>query len=91
MTQVEEMLVSAVMPIMTVYQLPHGQYGYKGHKINLPRDVHSFATRLPHDPSSLDTIIVRRQHSTDSYHDLRIRRSKVSTALQWLINNHIRM
>ena len=42
--QVEEMLVSAVMPI---YRLPLGQYGYTGHIINLPQDVVSFAQSLP--------------------------------------------
>ena len=44
LTQVEEMLISAVLPIMTLYQLPQGQYGYGGHVINLPQDVASFAT-----------------------------------------------
>ena len=30
LTQVEEMLISPVMPIMSLYQLPLGQYGYVG-------------------------------------------------------------
>ncbi len=47
LTQVEEMLISAVMPIMSIYRLPHGQYGYSGHVINLPQDVVSFASSLP--------------------------------------------
>ena len=42
-TQVEEMLISGVLPIMSLYRLPHGQYGYSGHVINLPQDVGSFA------------------------------------------------
>ena len=36
LTQVEEMLISAVMPIMSVYRLPQG---YSGHVVNLPQDV----------------------------------------------------
>ena len=39
----EEML-SPVLPIMSLYWLPHGQYAYSGHMINLPQDV---ATSLP--------------------------------------------
>ena len=58
LTPVEEMLVSAVMPIMSIYRLPHGQYGYSGHVINLPQDVASFATSLPRLPSELDVIVV---------------------------------
>ena len=39
--------ISAVLPIMTLYQLPQGQYGYSGHVINLPQDVASFVNSLP--------------------------------------------
>ena len=37
----------AVMPIMSVYRLPQGQYGYSGHVVNLPQDVASFVQSLP--------------------------------------------
>ena len=47
LTQVEEMLISAVMPI-TYYYLPSGQYGYSGHVINL-----SFASTLKARPTML--------------------------------------
>ena len=49
LTQVEEMLISAVLPILSLYKLPHGQYhyAYSGHVINLPQDVTSFANSLP--------------------------------------------
>ena len=58
LTQAEEMLVSAVMPIMSVYRLPLGQYGYSGHVVNLPQDVASFSQSLPRLPSQLDVIVV---------------------------------
>ena len=54
----EEMLVSAIMPIMLIYRLPLGQYGYTGHVINLPQDVISFAHSLP---SELDVLVVRKE------------------------------
>uniref|UniRef100_A0A1X7SF32 DUF6570 domain-containing protein n=1 Tax=Amphimedon queenslandica TaxID=400682 RepID=A0A1X7SF32_AMPQE len=28
LTQAEEMFVSAVLPVMSIYKLPHGQYSY---------------------------------------------------------------
>ena len=31
---------------MSLYRLPHGQYAYSGHVINLPQDVTSFANSL---------------------------------------------
>ena len=54
LSQVEEMLISSVIPIMSIYRLPHGQYGYKGHVINLPQDITTFATSLPRLPKELD-------------------------------------
>ena len=50
LTQVEEMLISAVMPMMSLYRLPLRQYGYSGHVVNLPQDVAMFVTSLPRLP-----------------------------------------
>lgn len=82
------MLISAVMPIMSVYRLPLGQIAYSGHVINLPQDVMSFANTLPRLPSQLDVIVVRKV-ANQSHRDFRARRSKVHSALQWLIHNNI--
>ena len=84
LTQVEEMLISSVMPIMSLYHLPHGQFGYSGHIINLPQDVATFVKMLPRSPSQLDVLLVRRQGAAGSHKDFRVRRSKVMAALQWL-------
>ena len=57
--------------------------------INFPQDVQEFATRLPHRPSTLDVLVVRR-HSSDgrAFKDFNVRRSIVSRALHWLkLNN----
>ena len=82
------MLISAVLPIMCLYQLPHGQYAYSGHVVNLPQDVASFANSLPRLPSELDVIIVRKQGAADSHRDFRVRRAVVLRALQWLLANN---
>ena len=89
LTQVEEMLISAVMPIMSIYRLPLGQYGYSGHVINLPQDVASFATSLPRLPSELDIVVVRKEGANQSHRDFRVRRSVVHRALEWLVTHNI--
>ena len=83
------MLISGVLPIMSLYRLPHGQYGYSGHVINLPQDVGSFANTLPRLPSELDVIVVIKEGATESHHDFLVRRSVVLRALQWLLANNI--
>ena len=83
------MLISAVMPIMSIYRLPLGQYGYSGHVINLPQDVASFAASLPRLPSELDVIVVRKEGANQSHRDFRVRRSVVHRALEWLVTHNI--
>ena len=81
------MLVCAVMPIMSIYRLPLGQYGYKGHVINLPQDVVTFAHTLPRLPSTLDILVVRKD-SEQSHCDFRVSRSVVQEALSYLLVNN---
>ncbi len=83
------MLISRVLPIMSVYRLPHGQYGYRGHILNVPQDVTSFANTLPRSPAELDVMIVRREGSANSHKDFRVRRSVIINSLRWLVNNNI--
>ena len=90
MSQVEDMLISRVLPVMSIYHLPHGQYGYSGHILNLPQDVTTFVNTLPRCPADLDVIIVRKEGATDSHKDFKVRRSVVLVrALQWLVENNI--
>ena len=81
------MLISAVLPIMSLYKLPHGQYAHSGHVINLPHDVATFANYLPQLLSELDVIVIRRKGAANSHRDFRFRRAAVLHALQWLVAN----
>ena len=82
------MLISAVLPIMSLYKLSHEQYGYSGHVVNLPQDVASFANSLPRLPSELDVIIVRKEGASSAHRDFRVRKAKVLSALRWLVANN---
>ena len=88
LTPVEEMLISAVLPIMTMYRLPHGQYGYNGHVINLPQDITSFANKLPHTAAELDVVVIHKEGAV-GHHDFHVRRSVVLHAMQWLTVNNM--
>ena len=74
---------------MTLYHLPHGQYGYNGHIINLPQQVTKFAHSLPRLPADLDIVIVRKEGADTTYRDFQVRRSVVHSALQWLMENNL--
>ena len=75
--------------MVSVYRLPHGQYGYSGHVIILPQDIAGFVTTLPRHANELDIIIVRKEGSSQSqHHNFLVRRSVVLSALQFLIANN---
>ncbi|CAG8777468.1 4428_t:CDS:1, partial [Gigaspora rosea] len=38
LTEIEEMLIAQVFPVMVVYRLRGGQHGYRGNIINFPQD-----------------------------------------------------
>ena len=70
------MLISQVLPVMSIYRLPHGQYAYSGHILNLPQDVNSFVKKLPSSPSDLNVIIVKKEGAAESNKDFRVSSTK---------------
>ena len=89
LTEVEEMLIARVFPVMSVYRLRGGQHGYR-ENVNFPQDVQEFTTKLPRDPSSLDVVVIRRQSASnlEAFRDFRVHRAKVVHALNWLKENN---
>ncbi|KAK3912856.1 PAN2-PAN3 deadenylation complex catalytic subunit PAN2, partial [Frankliniella fusca] len=88
LSYVEELLISKVHPMISIYRLKGGQYSYRGNVINFRQDVSSFCTQLPHAISVVRDL-VSVCCSTPTFHkDFIIRRNKVSVALHWLqLNN----
>ncbi len=64
-------------------------YGYSGHVLNLPQDIATFTKRLPRLSSELDVIIVRKEGATGSHKDIRVKKSVVLRALEWLIEHNM--
>lgn len=58
LTQVEEMLIARVNPVLQVTQNFGGQYKYHGHTISFTQDVKNIANILPHRIHDLDIVIV---------------------------------
>ena len=77
------MLISAVIPFIPIYRLPHGQHGYKGHVINLPQDITTLVSHLSRLPSELDILLVRKEGSDNTHCDFRVRKLVVLRALKW--------
>lgn len=88
LSQIEEMLIARVCPIMCVFRLKGGQRGYNGHVLNLPQDLQGFLDKLPCHVSDLPVILIRRHGSDNTHRDCRVRRASVLAALLWLKQNN---
>uniref|UniRef100_A0A1X7U168 DUF6570 domain-containing protein n=1 Tax=Amphimedon queenslandica TaxID=400682 RepID=A0A1X7U168_AMPQE len=88
LSQAEEMLVSAIMPVMSIYRLLHGQCDYSGHVINFPQDIKSFATRLPRLPTEINIVVVCKE-SERTHKDFQVCRRFVKESLTWLMANNV--
>ena len=88
LTQIEEMLIARVCPIMSVYRKHGGQRGYKGHVLNLPQDIQSFFNSLPSRASDLAVLVVRRHDVENTHRDFTVHQHRVLGAVLWLMTNN---
>ena len=85
LTQLEEMLIARVFPVISVYTKPGGQKAYRGHCINFCQDIQQLADSLPRYPKDIPVIVVSVIGKDNISKDLIVRRQKVSSALHWLV------
>ena len=77
LTVIEEMLVSPILPVMTVFTVRGGAYKFKGNSINFMQHVNDLVLELPRLPSQIQTLIVRGPESKLSDRLFRVRAQKV--------------
>jgi hypothetical protein len=90
LTQLEEMLIARINPIMTVYTVRGGQRKGSKYIYNFFQNVDRIASVLPHLPTPDHIPLMVRRSSADgtNHYDFRVRRHKVIAALRWLKVHH---
>ena len=73
---------------MCVYRKHGGQRGYKGHVLNLPKDIQGFVGRLPPSVAELPFLMIRRYGADKTHRDCRVQRHKVMQAITWYKDNN---
>ncbi|KAK3923565.1 ATP-dependent DNA helicase [Frankliniella fusca] len=88
LSQIEQLLIARVHPVVQVYRLRGGQIGYSGHVINFFQDITEFTKTLPHSIEDISGV-VKVCCQTPSFHkDFTVRKRLVLEALQWLKENN---
>ena len=87
LTQVEEMLIARVNPILQVTHTCGGQYKCIGHTISFPQDIATIANYLPRHVQDLDMLVVTHRTFTQKNYDCIASGSHVLVALQYKLEH----
>lgn len=85
LTQIKEILIAKVSPVLQVTYAKGGQLKYNGHTIYFPQDIFALTTQLPRHINALDIIIVNKKDINDQQYNFHVSRSHVYEALQYKI------
>ena len=77
LTQIEEMVIAMVCPIMSVYR-KHG--GQRGGVQGIPQDIQSFSNSLPSRASALPVLVLRRHGVENTHRDFIVCQHRVLTS-----------
>jgi len=88
LTMVEEMLLSPVHPIMSVYRLPSGGNVSREYVANFKQDSINFIKQIPLKPSELPCMIIRRQGQQNTSVDFKVCRARVEAVGRFLVYHH---
>ena len=85
LTQVEEMLIAQVNPILHVTHVFGGKYKYNGHTISFPQYINLMSKNIPRWIEDLDILIVRREGYQYKNYDFIVCRSCMMNVLHYKI------
>jgi hypothetical protein len=89
LTQIEEILIARIHPVMQCYRLGRGAHvGFRGNIINLEYKNQAFLEKcasLPLIPTQVPILIMRRpdKHNPSGYREFRVRREAI---MRWLVH-----
>ena len=66
MTQIEEMLISPIVPIMSVYRLSGGQLVNSGYCASFAQDVQPICDTLPKLASEISLIVIQKKNKENT-------------------------
>ena len=88
LTMVEEMLLSPIQPIMSVFRFPGGQLVHKGFVANFSQNLGELCKFLPHLPENVSVIIIKKQAQNHNNEDFKVNRERVFACLSFLCENN---
>jgi hypothetical protein len=88
LTPIEEMLLSPVISIMSVFRLPTGGHVSRGYVANFKPDVAGFIREIPLTAEQLPCLVIRRRGVDNTCAEFKVCRKRVDAVGRFLIQNH---
>jgi hypothetical protein len=88
MTQIEEMLIAPIMPIMSVYRLSGGRLINSGYCASFSQDIQPICDQLPKLPKDISLIVVQKKTKENSNKDFICNRYRLERILRFIIANN---
>ncbi|EFX63780.1 hypothetical protein DAPPUDRAFT_267695 [Daphnia pulex] len=88
LTPIEEMLLSPVISIMSVFRLPTGGHVSRGYVANFKQDVAGFIREIPLTAAQLPCLVIRRRGVDNTCAEFKVCRKRVEAVGRFLIQNH---
>jgi hypothetical protein len=86
-TEVEEMLIARVSPILQVRHVVGGQYKYNDHTISFPQQILQIETYLPCLLPYLDILVLKRHGGKGEFYDCYVTKYHVINAFLYKMQN----
>ncbi len=86
--KVEEMLISPVLTVMSVYRLKGGQLLSRGYVANFTQDILQTCLELPRLTSQIPLLTVKKTGQDNNVKELIVNRERVTTLVKFLCDNN---
>jgi hypothetical protein len=88
LTMIEEMLISPILAIMSVFRLPGGALINRGFCANFTQDIEPLCKTLPRLTKDLPVLILKKKDQQNNTKQFIVNRHRVEICLEFLCNNN---
>lgn len=88
LTMVEEMLISPILAIQSIYRLPGGAISTRGFVANFKQDIQPISKLLPRLPKELPLLILKKKDQKNQTHHFSVNKKRVEMCLKYLCKNN---
>ena len=88
LTMVEEMLISPILAIMSIYRLPGGALINRGFCANFQQDIQPLVTKLPRLPKDIPILILKKIDQENNIKQFLVNRKRIEKVLIYLCQHN---